>query len=528
MSERKENKTSKEVNDASLDMDKFQEIVLDKYLAGEGDHGVPADELAARSLMPPLTASQRSFAFVAPDIPVYYPEKCIGCMECVVQCPDAAIHARALPEATMNEAIDSLEDEGLKEKIRANLAKPAKFWAVREKKGQTPATFSIWIDPDKCKGCGECVEVCASRGALEMVVKDDEIMDTMKKSMAFVNDTLPETPAEFINEKLMVDRFLDEKLWKYRGGAGACMGCGEVTAMKLVMTATAMVKGDNFAIVNATGCSSVYGATYPYAMWSVPWTNPLFENAATVAMGVRLRYDQTEKTDTCVWAVGGDGAMNDIGLQPVSRVLASGMNINVLVLDTQAYSNTGGQASTATYLGQNAKMSAHGRAIPGKTERRKEIGLLAMAHPDTYVAYVSASNYNHLMKTIIEAVEFDGPSLVVAYSPCMPEHGIADNAAFDRAAAAVESRAFPLFTYDPRKGDSYKERLKLQGNPSVKEDWHTDKKTGEVRDFIWFARQEGRFAKHFDKEGKPSESILASQDDRLKFWRQLKELAGVE
>jgi pyruvate/2-oxoacid:ferredoxin oxidoreductase beta subunit len=125
------------------------------------------------------------------------------------------------------------------------------------------------------------------------------------------------------------------------------------------------------------------------------------------------------------------------------------------------------------------------------------------------------------------ANEFSGPAIVNTYTPCQPEHGVADDRAMAQAKLAAESRAFPLFIYDPRKGERIKERLSLQGNPAMKDDWYVIPKTGEVVNFISFARTEGRFAKHFDKEGKPSDVLLASQQDRLENWRQLQELAGL-
>ena len=122
------------------------------------------------------------------------------------------------------------------------------------------------------------------------------------------------------------------------------MGCGEATAIRHMLAATGFAYGaDKIGIVAATGCNSVYGSTYPYNPFSVPWTNSLFENAPADAMGIRLRWDQEEHTDRKLWVIGGDGAMYDIGFQSLSRMLMSGMDIKVLVLDTQVYSNTGGQ-----------------------------------------------------------------------------------------------------------------------------------------------------------------------------------------
>ncbi|MFP6674644.1 MAG: thiamine pyrophosphate-dependent enzyme, partial [Pirellulaceae bacterium] len=223
----------------------------------------------------------------------------------------------------------------------------------------------------------------------------------------------------------------------------------------------------------------------------------------------------------------GDGAMFDIGFQSLSRLLASGMNVKVFVLDTQVYSNTGGQASTSTFTGQNTKMSVHGKVVGGKQEARKEIAQIAMMHPRTYVAQTTCAHTNHFYKAVIGALEFDGPAVINCYTTCQPEHGVADNMAFDQARLAVDSRAFPLLVFDPRKGNSIKKKLSLQGNPAMKDEWWTNPKSGEVVDFIDFCRSEGRFGKHFDKEGNPSELLLQANEERLANWQTLQELAGL-
>jgi len=244
-------------------------------------------------------------------------------------------------------------------------------------------------------------------------------------------------------------------------------------------------------------------------------------------MGIRARWDQMGWHDRPLWCIGGDGAMFDIGFQSLSRLFASGMNVKVFVLDTQVYSNTGGQASTSTYMGQNTKMSAHGKAIAGKQERRKEIAQIAMMHPRTFVAQTTCAHVNHFYRSVLDALEFDGPAIVCCYTTCQPEHGVADNMATDQARLAVDSRAFPLLIHDPRKGDSMRTRLSLQGNPAVNDDWWTNPKTGKVVDFIDFARSEGRFVKHFDKQGNPSQTLLNAREDRLDNWHVLQDLAGV-
>jgi pyruvate/2-oxoacid:ferredoxin oxidoreductase beta subunit len=296
----------------------------------------------------------------------------------------------------------------------------------------------------------------------------------------------------------------------------------------MMLAATGFRYGaEDVGIVAATGCNTVYTSTYPYNPYLVPWTNSLFENAPADAMGVRARWDQMGWKDKKLWVLGGDGAMNDIGFQSLSRMMLSGMDINVLVLDTQVYSNTGGQASTASYVGQNTKMSHHGTAIPGKTERRKELAQICIMHPDVYVAQTTCADFNHFYKAVMAANEYPGPAIINVYTTCQPEHGVADDMASAQARLAKESRAFPIFIHDPNKGDLIRDRLDLRGNPTVKEDWYTIPKTGEVIDFITFARSEGRFAKHFDDDGNPSDALLASKEDRLKNWRQLQELAGV-
>jgi pyruvate/2-oxoacid:ferredoxin oxidoreductase beta subunit len=320
---------------------------------------------------------------------------------------------------------------------------------------------------------------------------------------------------------------LGEHAFGYVGGAGSCSGCGEATAIRMMTAATRQIHGpESMAIVASTGCNSVFGATYPYNPYLVPWTNSLFENSPTVAMGIRARWDQDGHPERRLWVVGGDGAMYDIGFQALSRMVASGADIKVLVLDTQVYSNTGGQASTASFGGQVTKLSAFGHAVHGRPEARKELGRILMAHGNAYVAQTTPAHINHFYRAVIEANQYPGPAVIVAYSSCMPEHGIPDDSATKQAKLAVDSRAFPLFTYDPRRGESFAERLSLQGNPSLRTDWAA-LPDGTPVDFLTFARTEGRFGPHFDADGGPSREIVETQYDRLANWRLLQELAAV-
>ena len=129
--------------------------------------------------------------------------------------------------------------------------------------------------------------------------------------------------------------------------------------------------------------------------------------------------------------------------------------------------------------------------------------------------------------SILAANEYDGPAVVSVYTTCQPEHGVGDNMAMQQSKLAVDTRTFPVLIYDPRKGDKIAQRLSLQGNPSEKTDFFIEPKTNEVYDFIRFARTEGRFSKHFDKDGNPSETLIRAKQERLDNWRTLQELAGI-
>jgi len=510
-----------------VDIADFNERVVGAYNSGIAEKGLPADDMVARSIIPGGTGALRDFSYIAPDIPEFIAANCVGCMECVTQCPDTAILGKVAEPKTLEEHLAGITDQGLRAQMAEQWVKTNKYFNVLEKKGVGGGDFGIFIDPTKCKGCAECVDACGDHDALKMVRKTDENLDWYRKTFGFYK-SMPDTPPKFINEKALSDMMLAERSLLYVGGAGSCMGCGEATALRMMLAATGFQYGqENIGIVAATGCNTVYTSTYPYNPYRVSWTNSLFENAPADAMGVRARWDQLGWQSKRLWIVGGDGAMLDIGFQSLSRMLASAMDIKVLVLDTQVYSNTGGQTSTGSFKGQDAKMSFHGSAIPGKKENRKEIGNICMMHKDVYVAQTTCAHPNHFYKAVMEANQFPGPALINVFTTCQPEHGVGDNMAEHQAKLAADSRSFPVFIYDPRKGSRIKERLSLVGNPNVKEDWYVNPKTGEQIDFVYFARTEGRFAKHFDKEGKPSETLLAAQQDRLENWHMLQELAGL-
>jgi pyruvate ferredoxin oxidoreductase beta subunit len=519
-------------------VDDFNTAVVGAYATGRADAELPADSGVARSVIPPGTAAIRDFSGLAPRIPEFVAEACVGCMSCVNTCPDTAILGVAQPATVLEPAIEAFAaaeaDAGRAETTaRAHFARTTKYATVPEKKGHEPAQFGIFVNPVHCKGCGECVEVCHALGydALRMIDKlpsEDDGASTLER---FARDfrffrSLPVTPDVYRNDKALADLMLGEHAHGYVGGAGSCSGCGEATAIRMVVAATRQLHGPkSMGIVAATGCNTVFGSTYPYNPYLMPWTNSLFENGPADALGIRARWDQAGHADRRLWVFGGDGAMYDIGLQSLSRMVAAGADIKVLVLDTQVYSNTGGQASTATFGGQVTKLSAYGKAMHGRAERRKELGRILMAHGEVYVAQTTPAHINHFYRAVMEANTYPGPAVIVAYTPCMPEHGIADDASNRQAKLAVESRAFPLFTYDPRRGQTMAKRLSLQGNPAPKEDW-ASAPDGSRIDFLTFARTEGRFAPHFAADGSPTPEIEATQEDRLANWRLLQELAA--
>jgi pyruvate-ferredoxin/flavodoxin oxidoreductase len=303
-------------------------------------------------------------------------------------------------------------------------------------------------------------------------------------------------------------------------------------------------------IINSTGCTSVWAATWPFNPYPFPWATHLFQDSPSMAMGlfeghmskmadgfkaIRMaelelageynaekhkefftyfnwKQFSDEEFALCppVVSIGGDGAMYDIGFQNLSRMMMSGLPIKVLVVDTQVYSNTGGQNCTSSYVSQVSDMAPYGKAQKGKTEIRKEMALIAMAHRTTYVMQGSIANVSHMIEGFIDGINARRPALFTIYTTCQPEHGVADDATNAQTKLALESRAYPAIRFNPDKGTTYAECTDLEGNPSLDQDWPTY--TLEYKDesgamakmevpmtFADFALTEGRFRKHFKK-----------------------------
>jgi len=372
-------------------------------------------------------------------------------------------------------------------------------------------------------------------------------------------------------------------------------------------------------IVNATGCTSVWGSMFPFNPYPFPWTSHLFQDAPSVAMGLfeghmvkmadgfkavrmaeqelaggynpavhdaELTYFDWEKFSDEEWhlcppvvAVGGDGAMYDIGFQNLSRALMTGKPVKILVVDTQVYSNTGGQACTSGFISQVADMTPYGKVGHGKREIRKEISLIGMAHRAAYIAQSAISSPTHLIESYIDGLNSRRPALFNIYAVCPPEHGVGDDRSVAQSKLAVESRAYPLFRYDPDQGTTFTECVSLEGNPEIEAEWTTftlayqdeeglAQKMQLPLTFADFALTEGRFAKQFrkapaetwnddmvlladflkldadDRDGKfpyiwaldrknalmrvmVSQELVNACVERQQFWQQLKDVAGL-
>jgi pyruvate-ferredoxin/flavodoxin oxidoreductase len=309
-----------------------------------------------------------------------------------------------------------------------------------------------------------------------------------------------------------------------------------------------------------TGCNSVFGSTPPNNPHPYPWMNSLFQDGATVAWlfgeafimdharrsviperlvnsllaGEGLTKDQyftlTHFTDTLMtdlevaelpkaWGIGGDGGMGDIGFQNVSKAILQGRpNVKLLMLDTQVYSNTGGQNSDSSVITGGFDMNQIGAATQGKlTEKKSLAEIFTAGHGSPYIAQVSMANAPKLYKAILDALEHRGSAFIQSFTPCQPEHGIGDDGSTTQSQRARDCRLIPEFTFNPGRGETYREAIELKGNPAHEKDWWetTLKSTGDkVRYTIaHYAVTEARFRQHVRKvDAAKAESMIALDD----------------
>jgi len=506
------------------------------------------------------------------------PYTCKGCMECVAVCNDDALR----PVTQTAESIASLRRNWDFWLDLPNT--PKKYIRVDDLEEAVGALETILLDKDAylpfASGDGACLG-CSEKTAIHLFIATVEslVQPRVKRHVAHIGELIADlkkqAQARLVGEIDLGD--VDDMTAVLESGdgeltlakiAGAIEASHDtqpidrdwlrhVTGLirKLTELKWRYEKGttgrgrSSMGIVNATGCTSVWGSTYPYNPYPFPWANHLFQDTASMAMGVfeghmakmaegfrtirmaeallagrydpagdeeALRYlDWQDFTDEefhlCppVVAIGGDGAMYDIGFQNLSRAMISGKPIKVLVVDTQVYSNTGGQACTSGFFGQISDMAQFGKAIKGKEEVRKEIGLIAMAHRTTYFMQSTIANANHMIEGFVQGLRSRRPALFNIYTSCQPEHGIGDDMGHHQAKLAVESRAYPLYRYDPDRGRTVSECLELDGNPAIDRDWPVAKiayvERGKQKEmeipttFVDFAVTETRFRKHFRK-----------------------------
>ena len=412
-------------------------------------------------------------------VPSYCSENCISCNLCSLVCPHGVIRPYLLNEKEVIDAPDSLNNN----LINAN---------IKDKDYK----FSIGVSTADCTGCGLCSEICpGKKGAKALVMKMKEELKASKQDVdyKYLIEEVSEKENVMPTNTVKGSQFVSPKFQF----PGACAGCGETPYLKLV----SQLFGDRMVVANATGCSSIYSASMPSMAWKTPWSNSLFEDNAEFGYGMKIadiamknrivtiinnnikvvkKSEQpiykayaeniTEETANelmkvidetrleellklkdfimprSYWLIGGDGWAYDIGYNGIDHVLANHENINILVLDTEVYSNTGGQASKSTRTGAVAKF-----ASAGKNTAKKDLAKIALTYPHVYVGTISlGANPGQAIKVLKEAEAYDGPSIIIAYSPCIAQgiiKGMKNSINEEKAATA--SGYFPLFHFNP-------------------------------------------------------------------------------
>ena len=464
---------------------------------------------------------------IAVDVPEWNPENCIQCNRCAIVCPHAVIRPVAMTAdelAKAPEGTKSLPMMGLKD-----------------------LNFVMTVSTLDCTGCGACAQVCpGKKGAKALTMQS---IDSQRPKQAVFDYALTLEDKPEVHEKF---KFTTVKGSQFKQPllefSGACAGCGETPYAKLVT----QLFGDRMFIANATGCSSIWGASAPATPYTKnkkgygpAWQNSLFEDNAEFGLGMALGQkairnrlieyvegiqkdtdsadlktacqnyldtvtdstssrpatdaliaelekntedakvgelvkktlvDKDELAKKSMWIFGGDGWAYDIGFGGLDHVIASGENVNILVFDTEVYSNTGGQASKATPVGSVAQFAAAGKAV-----KKKDLAAIAMSYGYVYVAQCAmGADNNQVLKAMVEAESYNGPSLVICYAPCI-NHGIKGGMGIAQLEEkkAVEAGYWNIFRYDPRLADEGKNPFMLDGKaPSAS---YRDFIMGEVR-----------------------------------------------
>ncbi|MFN0181535.1 MAG: pyruvate:ferredoxin (flavodoxin) oxidoreductase [Gemmatimonadales bacterium] len=413
------------------DAPEFVKRVTAVIMAGKGDL-LPVSAFPIDGTWPTAT-SRWEKRDLAQEIPAWDPAVCIQCNWCALVCPHSAIRTKVYEPALAGAGPDGFQHTS---------------WRGPDFAGHA---YTVQVAPEDCTGCSLCVTVCPAKDksnprhkAIDMAPKAP-IRDREVANYRFFLD-LPEIDRAQLSRLNAKTSQLLLPLFEY---SGACAGCGETPYLKLLT----QLFGEQLIVANATGCSSIYGGNLPTTPWATDrdgrgpaWANSLFEDNAEFGFGIRLALDARQIADRSVWLVGGDGWAYDIGYGGLDHVLAQNRNVNVLVLDTEVYSNTGGQQSKATPLGAAAKF-----ATAGKATAKKDLGLEAMSYGHAYVARVAfGADMNQTVKAFEEAEAYPGPSLIIAYSPCIA-HGYDLRYGVEQQQLAVKSGVWPLYRFDPRR-----------------------------------------------------------------------------
>ena len=366
---------------------------------------------------------------ISPQVPVWIPENCIQCNRCSFVCPHAVIRPVAMNQQEMENAPASMHTLPMI--------------------GIADHHFAITVSEVDCTGCGACVGICPGKleqKALQMVPVHEK--EERQKHFDYGKKIPPKPDVldKFKTNTVKGSQFLKPYLEFH----GACAGCGETTYPRLIT----QLFGDHMYIANATGCSSIWANSSPSSAYTIDasgrgpaWSNSLFEDASEFGYGMLLAGNYLHPDQKLsYWVLGGDGFAYDIGFGGLDHVLASGANINILIMDTEGYSNTGGQASKATPLGSTAKF-----ASGGKFTRKKDLATMFMTYGDVYVAQIAmGADFNQTLKAILEAESYQGPSILIAYSPCI-SHGVKAGMGCSphEEAKAVKTGYWHLFRYNP-------------------------------------------------------------------------------
>ena len=396
--------------------DTFYQNIMKKIERLKGDE-IEVSKFDKSGKVPQGTADFEKRGF-ASHLPKYLPKNCIQCGQCILSCPHNAIKVVLVKAETMEEVEFS------------------------KALGMNGYLYRVQVSPEDCTGCGVCANVCpAPNKALEMRMAN-EIMEEEKKNYYFCRNLKTEKNTPFSTDMPKGLQFKD----CYFGFSGACGGCGETPYIKLAT----MLFGEKMLIANATGCSSIYGGSYPSCPYfkdengkGPAWANSLFEDNAEFGLGMKLGTYFTNPNQS-VWIIGGDGWAYDIGYGGLDHVLNSNENVNILVLDTEVYSNTGGQASKSTPRGAMVKF-----ASAGKKTKKKDLVSIAIASKNCYVAQVSlGANMVQCIKAFKEAEAYNGPSIIVCYCPCV-NHGFDMSKTMEEMKKAVECGYWSLVRYNP-------------------------------------------------------------------------------